>query len=146
MPNRVEREIEEILSKLDGLPPPSRPPTRLRRTWRLRLGRVISGLRERLSGLSSINPGSMMLLGLGLILSALFLRMISADLTRWVVIAGLVLFFASFVLSFRRGGRSVTGDGDTYWRGQRISRSTMRGPSLVDRIRGWWQRRNRGRW
>lgn len=144
MPSRVEREIEEILSKLDGLPPSSRPPTRLRRTWRSRLGRSITRLRERLPGLPSINPGSMMLLGLCMILSALFLRMISPELTRWVVIVGLVLFFASFVLSFRRGGggSSLT-SGDTYWRGQRIPRSALRGPSMADRLRGWWRRRNR---
>jgi len=146
MPNRVEREIEEILSKLDGLPPPSRPPTRLRRTWRSRLGRGVARWRERLPRFPSVNPGSMLLLGLGMILSAVFLRMISADLTRWVVILGLVLFFVSFVLSFRRGGGRITGGADTYWRGQRIPRSALRGPSLADRIRGWWRRRNRGRW
>jgi hypothetical protein len=147
MPSRVEREIEEILSKLDGGRPAGRPPTRLRRTWRSRLGRSISSWRQRLPGLPSINPGSMMLLGLCLILSALFLRLISPDLTRWVVIVGLVLFFASFVLSFRRGGGgSSLSSGDTYWRGQRIPRSALRGPSITDRLRGWWRQRNRRRW
>lgn len=145
MPNRVEREIEEILSKLDALPPSGRPPPRRRRSWWSRLKGGLARLGDRVSGLRSINPGTMMLVGLCLILSAIFLRMVSADLTRWVVVIGLVLFFASFVLSFLRGRDGGVISHDTYWRGQRISRSALRGPSLADRVRAWW-RRNRRRW
>ena len=145
MPNRVEREIEEILTKLDA-PGGGRRPTRLRRSWRSRLTRRVGAWRSRLPALPALNPGNLMLTGIVLILSGLILRMVSADLTRWVVILGLILFFSSFVLSFTRRGPTGVGRNETYWRGQRIPRSELRGPSLASRLRTWWQRRNRRRW
>lgn len=146
MPNRVEREIEEILSKLDGVPPSGRAPTRLRRPLRSRVSRRFAGLRARLPVLPKITPGNMMLAGITLILAGLVLRLFSSELTRWAVIVGLVLFFASFIMSFwpNRGGGAV-GGGESYWRGQRIPRSELRGPSIATRIANWWRRRNRRR-
>ena len=145
MPNRVEREIEEILNKLDG-PSGGRAPTRLHRGWRSRVSRRTSRWRSRLPALPAINPGNLMLTGICLILSGLLLRMVSPDLTRWVVILGLVLFFSSFVLSFTRRGPGGANPNETYWRGQRIARSELRGPSWPERLRTWWRRRNRRRW
>lgn len=146
MPNRIEREIEEILTKLDDVPERGRAPIRMRRGWRSRLSRSLGRLRGRVPALPALNPGTMMLVGIVMILSGLILRTFSGDLTRWVVTIGLVLFFLSFILSFwpgaRRGGAV---GGDTYWRGQRIPRSQLRGPSLSSRLTTWWQRRNRRR-
>ena len=144
MPNRIEREIEEILDRLEATAPPRRP-VRLRRSWRSRVSRFASRGRAQLPVLPSLNPGNLMLTGLGLIFAGLLLGMVLPELTRWAVIVGLMLFFTSFVLSFSRGRRGPTG-GDTYWRGQRIPRAQLRGPTLTARLRAWWRRRNRRRW
>ncbi len=145
MPNRVEREIEEILNKLET-PGPGRQPVRLRRTWRSRVRRATGRLRLPSSALPRLNAGSMMLWGIGLILGSLLIRMVVPELTRWVVIAGLVLFFSSFIISFLHKDTGSIGSSDTYWRGQRFSRSELRGPSTAARLRAWWRRRNRRRW
>ncbi len=143
MPNRVEREIEEILNKLDA-PTGGRPPLRMRRSWRMRLKRATSRIPIPRLSLIGLNPGTMMLWGIGLILASFFLRMVSSELTRWAVIIGLILFFGSFVLSFmHKDAGSVGGGGDAYWRGQRFPRSELRGPSSIDRLKGWWRRRIR---
>ncbi len=144
MPNRVEREIEEILTKLDA-PAPGRPPIRMRRTWRHRLKRATRGVRLPSLSIPALNAGSMMLWGIGLILASLIVRMIAPELTRWTVMAGLILFFSSFVVSFLHKDAGSIGSGDTYWRGQRYSRTDLRGPSTIDWVKTWWRRRNRRR-
>lgn len=146
MPNRVEREIEEILSKLEPGPPPKRP-IPMRRSWRARVQRRLRGLPNPLAALPAVNAGNMMLLGIGLILSALLLRMFSGTLAYWAVVIGFVLFVLSFILSLRRGGSGggVAGPRDVYWRGQRVSRAELRGPTVSERVRTWWRGRNRGR-
>jgi hypothetical protein len=145
MPSRVEREIEEILSKLDA-DAPSRPPTRLRRSWRSRVRRLVDRIPRPHLSFARLNAGTLMLWGIGLILSALLLRVIAPDLTRWAVIAGLILFFSSFVLAFlHKGGGGTIGSAETFWRGQRIPRAELRAPSAIDRIKAWWRGRNRGR-
>jgi len=148
MPNRVEREIEEILSKLDGEPPSARgrPPTRMRRSLRARVGRSISGWRTRFSGVPALSAGNVMLAGIALILGSLFIQVASSEVARWAVLLGLALFAGSFIYSlfFRNRGAGPVSS-DAYWRGQRIPRATLRGSSLSDRLRGWWQGRNRRR-
>ena len=143
MPNRVEREIEEILSKLDG-EPPGRQPLRFRRSWRSRLRRMFSGLpRPQLP--RALNGGTMILWGIGLLLLAMLLRIIAPGLVTWVVIVGLVLFLGGFVVGFLHKDAGSIGAGDPYWRGERISRSELRGPSSLERLRLWWRNRNRRR-
>ncbi len=144
MPNRVEREIEEILTKLES-PGPGRQPVKLRRTWRSRLRGLTNRLPRTGLSLGRLNAGTMMLWGIGLILAALVLRMISSDLTRIAVIAGLVLFFGSFIVGFLHKDAGSVGSSETYWRGQRIPRSTLCGPSLLDRLKRWFNGRNRRR-
>ena len=145
MPNRVEREIEEILSKLEPERPVSRAPIRMRRSLRSRATRKASRLSSRLPSLPRVNPGSIMMAGILLILSGFLLRSVSPELTRWVVIVGLVLFFTSFVLSFWPSARSGPASSEVYWRGERISRSELRGPSPKARVQQWWRGRNRRR-
>jgi hypothetical protein len=145
MPSRVEREIEEILNKLES-PGPGRQPVRLRRTWRSRLRAFTRRIPLPGALVARLNAGTMMLWGIGLILLALVLSRVAPDLTRWAVIAGLVLFFGSFVLGFlHRGGGSAGGSREVYWRGERYNRSDLRGPSTIDRIKTWWRGRNRRR-
>lgn len=145
MPNRVEREIEEILNRMDA-DPSGRKPVRMRRTWRSRIRRFFARFPRPGFSIPALNSGSMMLWGIGLILSGLILRMFSPELTRIAVIAGLVLFFASFVVAFRHKDTGAVGSSETYWRGQRFARSELRGPSAIERLKAWWRQRNRRRW
>jgi hypothetical protein len=145
MPNRVEREIEEILSKLEH-PGPGRQPVRLRRTWRSRLRGFTRRLPAPRISFASLNAGAMMLWGIGLILLALVLSRVAGDLTRWLVIAGLVLFFGSFVLGFLYRDAGGARGRDAYWRGQRFDRRDLSGPSPIERLKTWWRGRNRRRY
>lgn len=145
MPNRVEREIEEILNRMDT-DPSGRKPLRMRRTMRSRVRRFFSRIPGPRLSMPALNSGSMMLWGIGLILSALILRMFSPELTRIVVVAGLVLFFASFVVAFRHKDAGAVGSSEAYWRGQKFSRAELRGPSPIERLKTWWRQRNRRRW
>jgi hypothetical protein len=145
MPNRVEREIEEILNRMDT-DPSGRKPLRMRRSMRSRVRRFFARIPRPRLPMLSLNSGSMMLWGIGLILSGLILRMFSPELTRIVVIVGLILFFASFIVAFRHKDGSSVGSGEAYWRGQRYSRAELRGPSALERLKTWWRQRNRRRW
>ena len=135
MSDKIEREVEEILRKLDEFVPEESRLARARR----RFGQAVSDLlRALLARLSRISLGQMMLASLILVVVAFFFRNASPVLARWVIIGGIILFFTAFVLSLL-GGRSRY---ETRWRGQVIDLSE---PSLGSRLRSWLQRRSRGR-
>jgi hypothetical protein len=133
--NNLEREVEEILRKLDRFVPEEGPLPRARR----RMAGAASGvLHAVLARLSIVSLGQVMLASLVLVLVAFFFRSASPALARWVVIGGLILFFTAFVLSLL-GGHSRH---ERSWRGQVIDLSE---PGLGARLRNWLQRRGRGR-
>jgi VIT1/CCC1 family predicted Fe2+/Mn2+ transporter len=133
--DKIEREVEEILRKLDKFVPEEGRLVRARR----RLGRAASGLLHTLRvRLARISLGQVMLASLILVVVAFFFRSASPTLARWAIIAGLILFFTAFVLSLL-GGRSRY---ERRWRGRVIDLSE---PSLGSRLRNWLQRRGRGR-
>jgi VIT1/CCC1 family predicted Fe2+/Mn2+ transporter len=133
--DKIEREVEEILRKLDKFVPEESRLARARR----RLGQAASdSLHALLVRLSRISLGQVMLASLLLVVVAFFFRSASPTLARWAIIGGLILFFTAFVLSLL-GGRSRY---ERRWRGQVIDLSE---PSLGNRLRNWLQRRSRGR-
>jgi VIT1/CCC1 family predicted Fe2+/Mn2+ transporter len=133
--DKIEREVEEILRKLDKFVPEESRLVRARR----RLGQATSDLARALLGrLSRISLGQIMLASLIVVVVAFFFRSASPTLARWAIIVGLLLFFSVFVLSLL-GGRSRY---EKRWRGQVIDLSE---PSLGSRLRNWLQRRSRGR-
>jgi len=133
--DKIEREVEEILRKLDKFVPEESRLARARR----RLGQATSDLLHTLLvRLSRISLGQVMLASLILVVVAFFFRAASPVLARWVIIGGLILFFTAFVLSLL-GGRSRY---ERRWRGQAIDLSE---PSLGSRLRNWLQHRSRGR-
>ena len=136
MPDNLEREVEEILRKLDKFVPEEGPLTRTRR----RLGQAVAeSIHAMAVRLSRIALGQLMLASLVLVLVAFFFfRGASPALARWLIIGGLVLFLTAFVLSVL-GGRSRY---ERRWRGQLVDLSE---PSLGARLRNWLQRRGRGR-
>jgi len=134
MSHNIEREIEEILSQLDEFVPEEGVARRVRRRssdWAANLNQAIT------SRLARVSLGRIMLVALGLVLVALLFGRVNPLLARWVIIAGLVLFFTSFILSLRLGrGRSV----QRRWRGQVVDLSQ---PSLSERLRSWLRGKRR---
>lgn len=130
MPNRLEREIEEILSRLQDFPPKRSFKARIR----LAVLRAFRAVWEGVTTLPRprISLGQLMLLGGALLLIA-YIGLGSGSLSRILMAAGLAIFFFAFVLSLRRQSRIT----DKRWRGQPMELS---GPRLGDRLRGWWER------
>jgi VIT1/CCC1 family predicted Fe2+/Mn2+ transporter len=135
MSDNIEREVEEILRKLDKFVPEESRLTRARR----RLGQAISDLSHSLlARFSRISLGQVMLASLILVVVAFLFRSASPTLARWAIIGGLILFFCVFGLSLISGRSRY----ERRWRGQVIDLSE---PSLGSRLRHWLQRRSRGR-
>lgn len=137
MSDNIEREIEEILSQLDEFVPEESVARRVRRRssdWAANLNRAIT------SRLARVSLGRIMLVALGLVLVALLFGRVNPLLARWVIIAGLVLFFTSWILSLRFSqGRSA----QRLWRGQAVDLSQ---PSLSERVRSWLRGKRRRDW
>lgn len=131
MPDELEREIEDILRRLDRFVPNESRFTRLRRRWRLRLRRLQGEVAARLS---RISLGHVMVVSLLLIGAAFFLRW--TVIGRYALVAGLLLLFSTIIISFLTKGRSS--GLEKRWRGQHMDLS---GPSFADRLRAWFNRR-----
>ena len=139
MPNRIEREIEEILTRLDEFVPEEK---RTRR-WRRRFGAIAENVWSTVRGWTRGITGGHVVLGAAvLILLALLIRGSSPELARWMTYVGLAIIFGAIVLSIRpirRGSAS-----SRYWRGQPIELRRRTNP--LTRLRMWWRRRNRPRY
>jgi uncharacterized membrane protein YedE/YeeE len=133
--DKMEREVEEILRKLDKFVPEESRLARARRTVRQATSDLLHTLQARLF---RVSLGQVMLASLILVVLAFFFRSASPTLARWAIIGGLLLFFTAFVLSLL-GGRPRY---ERRWRGQVIDLSE---PGLGSRLRHWLQRRSRGR-
>jgi hypothetical protein len=126
MADKFEREIEEILAKLDDdLPPapaaPGRAPISIseKRNQKAKAQRVRTA---RPNPLSAITPTHLLFGGAGV----MFLGLIAANFwgpAIWLSFAGVVLFVAAFVWSFRKTKRpspAAGGSAGTFWRGRYI--------------------------
>lgn len=129
MADRIEREIEEILKKIENFPDRSksgRPPRRP--------GPSGGGVIQR--WLARISLRKVMMWALFAVIVAFFMRGIPG--AYWLLIGALVVFVTAFVLS-TRGGPS----GNRYekrWRGQPLDLS---GPSWPDRIKAFLKGKKR---
>ena len=129
MPDKMEREIEEILAKLDGdsprtVPPPGdkSPVSILSR--RKRQPSPLKRVSARTGGLfDSINPTTLLFAGAGTMIAGLILSTVYGPLI-WASFAGVMLFIAAFLWSFRRTPRVVRGGSAQptghYWRDRYI--------------------------
>jgi hypothetical protein len=126
MPDRLQREVEDLLAKLDTFP--RRKPfwQRAREAvggWFAAIGRGL-----RLPGLSA---GHVLLIAIGMIVLT-WVLLPGSDLARWVIAGGIVLFIGAFIFSLRRQSRPP----EKYWRDKPLD---LHGGS-----RSWWDRwRNR---
>ncbi|RLT38457.1 MAG: hypothetical protein DWI58_15200 [Chloroflexi bacterium] len=141
--NRLEREIEEILGKIEQFPDAPARRKRARIRWvQLLATRVSDGQRSVMRQLSRFSISQVMLASFIIILGSLFFRRAAPSLMAWALYAGIILFVSSFaILMFsRRGSSSST----TKWRGRTVSYQPARpSGSLTRRIQYWWSTRTR---
>ncbi len=132
MPDRLQKEIEELLGRLDTFPP-RRP---LWRRVRDTLTSPFRGTRRWLRdlGLPRVTPGHILLAAIAIIIVAWVAEPGGSSVTRYLIVGGIILFIAAFVLSLRRQSAAP----QKRWRGEILD---LRGPTTSTRLRSWWNRR-----
>jgi hypothetical protein len=140
-PDKVQREIEELLGKLDNFVPEDRLVSKIRSKRKAQAG---PGLIERLlKRVSRITLGHVMLTGLALLLLASFAPGVFVGYARYAMILGLLLTGGAFVMSVIGwdSRRTITGAApEKRWRGQVIDYSQ---PPAPNRLRDWLRGRRR---
>jgi hypothetical protein len=144
-PERLQREIEELLDQLDNFVPEERLAAKIRSRRKPQAvdqdgPSLWSRLTERLA---RITLGQVMLAGLACLVISFFFRGPLGSFAMWLTIAGLVMTIGAFVLSIFRGSgtsSTVSGKVQRRWRGQVIEYSE---PSTMGRFRAWLRRRGR---
>jgi len=126
MPDRLQREVEDLVSRLDKFPP--RKPL-----WK-RVRDSLVGSVRRVGGavhFSALSARHVLLIGIALIVGT-WVLIPGADIARWLIAGGIVLFIGAFIFSLRRQSRPP----ERYWRDKPMD---VHGGS-----RSWWDRwRNR---
>jgi hypothetical protein len=136
MPDRIEREIEEILRKIDDfVPDTSRGRRPQRRPARPAPTPNPPGWFSR--RLAAISLTQVMWWSLFVVIVSFFARAVPG--AEWVMIGALIVFATAFFLSLGRGGRRAAGQ-EKVWRGQPLDLS---GPGWPDRIKAWVKGRKR---
>jgi hypothetical protein len=146
-PDKVQREIEELLDKLDNFVPEDRFASKMKQRRREAAGpgmltRLSSSVSQRFSHLSL---GHVMLAGVILLLAAWLAPGLFGGYAGWARGIGVILTIVAFILSAmgwdsRRTLAGGTGGPQKRWRGQVIDYSE---PSPADKLRGWWRRRRK---
>jgi len=133
MADRIEREIEEILKKIDDFVPET---GRSRRRPR-KVGSGISNAQSWFARrLASISLNQVMLWSLLVFIAAFVFRGVPA--ASWVMVGALIVLGTAFILSLRApGGRSVP---EKRWRGEPVDYS---GISWADRLKARLKGRKR---
>jgi len=130
MPDHLQREIEEILDKLDEFIPEQKATSRIRKEWSAKLrsfGGWFGGL------VSHVSAGHLMIVSLVLVFIAFAFR--SSAIGQLSMIAGLSLLGLTIVASFFANRRTRS---EKRWRGQVVDLS---GPGPLDRLQGWFRKR-----
>ena len=121
--DRLEREINEILSNIEQFPSAERRRARARSRMVQRIGEQISGWqRAVMRSMSGISLSQLMLLSFLLILGSMFFRRMVPLAWPWMMYGGIILFLVTFTLMFfgRRGAGGAGGDPTKYWRGRPV--------------------------
>ncbi len=143
MSDRLEREIEEILDKIEHFPTPESRRARARKRYFRRLGAAI-GERQRAlaSQLGRISISQVLLISFLMILGSLFLRRALGPASTWILVAGVILFVTSFaIMVFSRGSGGGGGSNSSQrWRGREIQTGYPQDSPLA-RLRRWWDGR-----
>ena len=131
--DRIQREIEDILNRLDEFVPDENVANRVRRRSASAAANVVRAL---IAPIARISLGQVMFWALVIIVVAFFGMRIHPLYARWVLIGGVILFLTSFGLSFF--SRSAPATTEQRWRGRRVELDEA---SLGERLRAWWNRR-----
>lgn len=134
MADRIEREIEEILKKIDDLPDQpkqmrgKRPPSRPTRP-------ASSG--SSFKWLSKISMRQVMFWAIVAVIVAFFMRGMPGGY--WLLIGAIIVFVTAFFLS-TRGTGPANRVPEKRWRGQPMDLSE---PNMAERLKAWIKRRRR---
>ena len=139
MADKFEREIEEILAKLDGDGPlrtetPEKQPISISSAKRKQKKQSARSSRVGRPALPAINPPTLLFAGAGIMVAGLILSNVYGPLI-WASFAGVVLFLAAFLWSFRKSNRGATAASPQghYWRDRYIEYSPSQ-PSAWNRV------------
>lgn len=140
-PDKIKREIEDLLGKLDSFVPEERLVSKIKGRRRAEAG---PGLTDRLlKRLSRITLGHIMLAGLALLLLSSFAPGVFGGYAGYAMILGLLCTGGAFVMSVIGwdSRRTITGGmPEKRWRGQVIDYSQ---PSAPNRLRDWLRGKRR---
>jgi hypothetical protein len=134
--DKIQREIEDILRRLDDFVPEESVGSRVRRRGSDAAGSLARAIIEPLSRISLRH---VMLTAIILVFVGFIGLRVNPLVGRWVLIAGVILFLTSFALSFFNRGAPSRGPAvERRWRGQPLD---LEEPGLGERIRAWWRAR-----
>ncbi len=135
MADRVEREIEEILARLeDQAPPGEKKPISILSRRKHGPGGASRAKRSAVSASHRLNPTTMMFAGAAIVVGGLILSNAWPVLI-WASFAGVVLFLGAFVSSFfREAPASAPKQRGVYWRDRYIEYEPAH-PGLLSRLR-----------
>ncbi len=139
--DKIKREIEDILNKLDDFVPDESAADKMRRRSS---GAAASVVRALLAPFTRISIRQVMLTALFIIVVGFLAMRVNPIFGRYALIAGVILFVTSFALSFfSRSSGTTPPPVEKRWRGQPID---LNEPSLPDRIKAWLKSRRRPRY
>lgn len=134
MPSEYEREIDEILRRMDEVSP--------RRSLRFRASRWVrlrwQALAGWVRGLPTALPADQLMVG-ALVCGVAFviMRSLAPGLAIWIGLAAVVMFVAAFAISI--GRVSGSSRNEVRWRGKVIDMRSGQ-PTVADRIILWLRR------
>ena len=131
MADRIEREIEEILRKIDNFVPERarRPAPKAGQSFSAAQG----WLQKRLA---RISLSQVMMWSLLVVVIAFFARGVPP--MTWVMVGALIVFATAFILSRMGGGKRAVVE--KRWRGEPLDLSA---PTWPERLKAWWKGRKR---
>lgn len=144
MPDRIDREIEEILARLgEDAPKRGEDPISLDERRRKRKAPVSSRAVAAFGfSLRGPTPASMLFTGAGVMVVGLILAVFLSPLI-WVAFAGVVLFVAAFIWSFMRPRQRRTREPaakGAHWRGRYVEYEPAP-PGVLARVKRAFRRR-----
>jgi hypothetical protein len=130
MSSKLDRDIEEVLAKIDRFPP-KRP---LRSRVRRRVAAAFDSVGRAVAGIPRprVSVGQVLLLGIALIVIWWVFGEFLGSVVHVFIIGAIVLFIGAFVFSLRR--QSASRLPEKRWRGQRMDLDEGRGAG------SWWDR------
>lgn len=140
MADRMEREIEEILSKLD-VDAPKQDRTPISIMARKKKPRAATAAPARITRWRpSASPAALLLVGAGVMIAGLVLSNVWGPLI-WMAFAGVIVFLGAFVLSFRKSAPqgSTSAPRGHYWRDRYIEYDASEN-DLVSRLKRRFRR------